>query len=189
FLESGGQAKSNGLEATIAFVPVHGLKLSANGAYNKAVLTKDAPFPSNGMKGDPLPYAPKFTAGLSGDYDFALGNGWLGYVGASYQHIGARSTDYAFNYPLLPSPLPALPASSRIPGYNTVSLRAGVNVGAWSVDLYVKNLTNARGIVQASGFENYVAVAGQLNPITGQTEDNATIIMPRMFGLSVSRSF
>ena len=189
FLESGGQAKSNGLEATIAFVPVHGLKLSVNAAYNKATLSKDAPFPSNGKSGDPLPYAPKFNLGLSGDYDFALGNGWLGYVGASFQHVGSRSTDYAFNYPVLPSPLPPLPASSRVPSYNTVSLRAGVNVGAWSVDLYVKNLTNERGIVQASGFQNFVAVSGRLNPITGRTEDNATIITPRMFGLSVSRSF
>jgi iron complex outermembrane receptor protein len=188
FLSAGGQAKSNGLESTIAFLPVHGLKFSFNGAYNKAELTKDAPFPTNGKDGDPLPYAPKFTAGLNGDYDFALSDTWHGYVGASFQHIGPRSTDFAFSYPL-PGVLPLLPASPRIPGYNTVNLRAGASHQDWSIDFYVKNLTNKRGIVQASSFQNYVPVAGATNPVTGQLEDNATIITPRTVGISISRDF
>ncbi|MEP7185260.1 MAG: TonB-dependent receptor [Rhodanobacter sp.] len=188
FLESGGQAKSNGLEASVTFLPVHGLRLIANAAYNKAVLTKDAPFPSNGKNGDPLPYAPKFNAGLSADYDFALGGQWLGYVGVSYQRVGSRSTNYAFSYPV-PGVLPALPASPRIPGYNTVGLRAGVNAGPWSIDIYAKNLTNERGIVSASSWQNYVPVAAQTNPVTGRLEDSATIITPRLIGLSVTRTF
>jgi iron complex outermembrane receptor protein len=188
FLESGGQAKSNGVEASIAFIPVRGLKLSANTAYNKATLTKDAPFPSNGKSGDPLPYAPKFTMSLNGDYDFALGAGWRGYVGATYQHIGRRSTDYAFSYPVAGGP-PPLPSSPTVPGYNTLNLRAGVRYDVWNIDLYAKNVTNERGIVQASSFQNYVPVPGQVNPITGQTEDNATIITPRQIGISFSRTF
>ena len=46
-----------------------------------------------------------------------------------------------------------------------------------------------RGIVLASTFQNYVPVAGALNPVTGQMEDNATIITPRLFGISISRNF
>lgn len=188
FLGNGGQARSKGLEASIEFIPARGLKLSANAAYNDATLTKDAPYPSNGKRGDPLPYAPKFTLSLNGDYDFALGGGWHGYVGASYQYIDKRSTDYAFSYPV-PGVLPPLPSSPTIPGYNTINLRAGVNRDEWNIDVYVKNLTNQRGIVEASTFQNYVPVAGQVNPVTGQIEDNASIITPRMFGISVSRNF
>jgi outer membrane receptor protein involved in Fe transport len=188
FLTNGGQARSRGLEATIAFVPVRGLKLSTSAAYNDAKLTKDAPYPSNGKRGDPLPYAPKFTLSLNGDYDFALGGGWHGYVGASYRHVDERSTDYAFSYPIA-GVLPPLPSSPRIPGYNTINLRAGANHDQWSIAVYVKNLTNQRGIVQASTFQNYVPVAGATNPVTGKVEDNATIITPRMFGISVSRTF
>ena len=188
FLTSAGQAKSKGLEATIAVIAAPGLKLSLNASYNDATLTKDAPFPSNGKRGDPLPYAPQFTVSLSGDYDFAMGGGWHGYLGASYQYIGERSTDFAFSYPI-PGVLPTLPSSPTIPGYSTINLRAGVNRDQWSIDAYVKNLTNQRGILQASTFANYVPVAGQVNPITGQVEDNATIITPRMFGISVSRNF
>ncbi|MGH8233380.1 MAG: TonB-dependent receptor [Rhodanobacteraceae bacterium] len=166
FLTSAGQAKSKGLEASIAVLAAPGLKLSVNASYGDADLTKDAPAPSNGKRGDPLPYAPKFTLGINGDYDFALGGGWHGYVGASYQYIGERSTDYAFNYPF-PGVLPALPASPTVPGYNTINLRAGVNRDEWSIDAYVKNVTNQRGIVEASTWQNYEAVAGNLNPITG----------------------
>ena len=85
--------------------------------------------------------------------------------------------------------VPPLPSSPTIPGYNTINLRAGLNRDQWSIDVYVKNLTNQRGIVQASTFQNYVPVAGQLNPVTGRMEDNATIIMPRMLGISVSKNF
>ncbi|MGN6789131.1 MAG: TonB-dependent receptor [Rhodanobacteraceae bacterium] len=188
FLTSGGQAKSKGVEATVAWIPAPGLRVSANASYNDATLTKDAPYPSNGKRGDPLPYAPQFTLGLSGDYDFALGGGWHGYVGASYRYVGERSTDFAFSYPVA-GMLPPLPSSPTIPGYNTINLRAGVNRGQWNIDAYVKNLTNQRGIVQASTFQNYVPVAGELNQVTGKVEDNATIITPRMFGISVSRNF
>ncbi|HEX5353226.1 MAG TPA: TonB-dependent receptor [Rhodanobacteraceae bacterium] len=188
FLTSGGQAKSKGVEATVAWIPVRALKLSVNAAYNDAELTKDAPYPSNGKRGDPLPYAPKFTLSLNGDYDFALGGDWHGYVGASYRYVDGRSTDFAFSYPVA-GVLPPLPSSPTVPSYNTINLRAGVNHDQWSIDVYVKNLTNQRGIVEASTFQNYVPVAGELNPVTGKTGDNVTIITPRMFGISVSRNF
>ncbi|HKZ09880.1 MAG TPA: TonB-dependent receptor [Rhodanobacteraceae bacterium] len=188
FLTSGGQAKSKGVEATVSWIPAAGLKLSTNVSYNDATLTKDAPYPSNGKRGDPLPYAPRFTLGLNGDYDFALDGGWHGYVGASYQYVDERSTDFAFSYPIAGA-LPPLPSSPTIPGYHTINLRAGMNRGPWNIDVYIKNLTNQRGIVQASTFQNYVPVAGEPNPVTGRMEDNATIITPRMFGVSVSRNF
>ncbi|MGH8116459.1 MAG: TonB-dependent receptor [Rhodanobacteraceae bacterium] len=187
FLGNGGQAKSTGMEATIAFIPVTGLHLSADASYNDATLTKDAPFPSNGKRGDPLPYAPRVTLSFNGDYDFALGGGWHAYVGASYRYIGRRSTDFAFSDPT--HTLPPLPSSPTIPGYGTFNLRAGVHYDQWSIDAYVKNLTNQRGIVLASTFQNFVPVAGALNPVTGQVEDNASIITPRLFGISVSRTF
>lgn len=188
FLGNGGEARSRGVEAAIQWIPARGLKLSANAAYNKAALSKDAPYPSNGKRGDPLPYAPKLTLSLNGDYDFALGGGWHGYVGASYQYISERSTDYAFSYPVV-GVLPPLPSSPTIPGYNTINLRAGFDHDQWNIDAYIKNLTNQRGIVQGSTFQNYVPIAGALNPVTGAMEDNVTIITPRLFGISVSRNF
>ena len=188
FLTSAGQAKSKGVEASFAVVAAPGLKLSANVAYSDADLTKDAPFPSNGKRGDRLPYAPRFTLSLNGDYDFALGGGWNGFVGASYQYVDERSTDFAFNYPIA-GVLPPLPSSPTIPAYHVMNLRGGLIHDQWTIDAYVKNVLNERGIVEASTFANFVPIAGQLNPVTGQVEDNATIITPRTFGISVSRNF
>ncbi|MEO6967613.1 MAG: TonB-dependent receptor [Rhodanobacteraceae bacterium] len=188
YLTAAGQAKSKGVEATVAVIAAPGLKFSVNAAYNNANLTKDAPFPSNGKRGDPLPYAPKFTLSLNGDYDFALGGRWHGFAGFSYQYIDERSTDYAFSFPI-PGVLPPLPASPTIPAYHIMNLRAGATYDQWTIDAYVKNVFNERGIVTASTFANFVPVAGQLNPITGKVEDNAAIITPRLFGISVSRTF
>ncbi len=160
-----------GFEATIAVVPTSGLKLSANVSYNDATLTKDAPLPSNGKRGDPLPYAPKLTYNLNGDYDFPLRAGWNGYVGASYSFIDTRTSDFTFDG----SP------SAKIPSYHTLNLRAGLARDQWKLDFYVKNATNERGIILNG--------AAQLNPITTQTEDNVVIIPPRTIGISVSRDF
>src|SRR5574337_1088506 len=41
FLGNGGQAQSKGVEATLAWVPARGLKLSVDAAYNDATLTRD----------------------------------------------------------------------------------------------------------------------------------------------------
>ncbi|MGH8235357.1 MAG: TonB-dependent receptor, partial [Rhodanobacteraceae bacterium] len=172
FLSNAGAAQSKGLEATIRFIPARGLTLSANASYSDPTLTKNAPPPSNGKVGDRLPYAPKFTLGLNGDYDFALGGGWHGFVGAGYTYISERSSDFTTT-PGVPSP--------TIPGYNTINLRAGVNDDQWSIDAYVKNVTNQRGIVLLGG--------AALNPITDNTESDITLITPRLFGISVSRNF
>jgi iron complex outermembrane receptor protein len=172
FLTSSGQAKSQGLEASVAFVPTHGLTLSANASFNDAVLTKDAPPPSNGVKGDRMPYAPRVTIGLNGDYDFAVGGGWNGYVGAGYAYVGDRESDFTFN---------GRPRYS-VPGYYTVNLRAGAIYGPWTISLYAKNLTDQRGIVQGGG-------NGTLNPVTAKVEAAAYIVTPRTIGISVSRDF
>ena len=172
FLTASGKAKSQGLEASIAFVPTHGLTLSANASFNDAVLTQNAPPPSNGVKGDRMPYAPRFTIGLNGDYDFAVGGGWNGYVGASYSYLGDRESDFTFN---------GSPRYS-VPGYYTVNLRAGAIYGPWTIALYAKNLTDQRGIVQGGG-------NGALNPVTGKMEAGAYLVTPRTLGISVSRDF
>lgn len=171
FLSAGGQAKSRGLELTVDFMPVRGLKFSLNTAYTDATLSADASPPSNGVNGDRLPYSPKWNVSLNGDYDFSLGGGWDGFVGASYVFVGARKSDFTFTGT----------ARTNVPAYHTVGLRAGVTHGPWEINGYVKNATNERGIVLDG--------TAQLNPITGRMEDNATIITPRLIGVSVSRNF
>lgn len=172
FLTDAGKAKSDGFEATIQYIPVRGLRLSLNSAYTLPQLTADAPTPSNGRKGDRLPYTPKLTTNLSADYDFPLSGNWKGFVGGSYQYVGKRLTDFTFDGT----------ARSTLASYSTVALRAGAAYDQWTFNAYVKNLGNKRGIVQGGG-------AGRVNPVTSMNESNAVILTPRLFGVSVSRDF
>ena len=90
---NGGKARSQGVEWTFAYVPVHGLTLGWTGAYTDAKLTEDAPA-VNGKDGDPLPYAPKWSTALDGEYDWNLTADWKGFVGANWSYVGSRHTDF-----------------------------------------------------------------------------------------------
>ncbi|MGH8377954.1 MAG: TonB-dependent receptor, partial [Gammaproteobacteria bacterium] len=121
FLSSGGQAKSKGLEATIGYIPVEGLKFSLNTSYIDPTLTV-APPGTNGAVGERLPYIPKWNISLNGDYDFPLGATWRGFVGASYLYVGERETDLTVG----------TAPRSTVPSYTTLDLRAGAGYGLWT---------------------------------------------------------
>lgn len=171
FLGNGGKATSKGLEASWSYRPLSGLTLSANTSYTKAELAADTPAGSiYGLKGDPLPYVPKWSANLGADYNFPLGrDGWSGFVGGNYSYVGAREAD--FNT----VPAPRL----HLAGYNTIDLHAGVNYANWTVELYAKNLANKRGITSMW--------PETISPVGGTFQ--ATYQTPRTVGLSASVDF
>jgi iron complex outermembrane recepter protein len=164
---NGGKARSQGVEWTFAYVPVHGLTLSWTGAYTDAKLTSPAPA-VNGNPGDPLPYAPKWGTSLDGEYDWDLTANLKGFVGAAWSYVGTRSTDFA-----------STPADGQLelPSYNTFEARVGVENKHYRVMLYGKNLGDKRGI------SSYVDTgapgpAGEL-----------TIIQPRTIGVTLTAKF
>ncbi|HEV7775833.1 MAG TPA: TonB-dependent receptor [Luteibacter sp.] len=169
FLGNGGKARSQGVEASWQYAAARGLMLSANATWTDAELTADAPPGLYGFKGDRLPYVPKWNANLGADYDFPLGNGWSGFVGASYRFIGARKTDFA----VVPGP------RFDVPSYDGVDLRVGANYANWTLKAYVKNLTNDRGIS---------SMATETTDPRG-TPFSAVYVTPRTVGVSASVSF
>ncbi|CAM5481409.1 TonB-dependent receptor [Rhodanobacter lindaniclasticus] len=166
FLGNGGKARSQGIEASWQYVAATGLVLSANGSWTDAKLAADATPALYALDGDRLPYVPRWNASLAADYDFPLGGGWSGFVGASYRYIGSRLND--FN--TAPGPRFA------VPGYHGVDLRAGLNVGRWTFKAYVKNLTDERGI-SSIGPETIDPLAAPFGAI---------YVAPRTVGLSAS---
>jgi outer membrane receptor protein involved in Fe transport len=169
FLGNGGKAISQGLEANWQFHPARGVTLWSNATYTDARLARDNPPGSvYGLKGDPLPYVPKWSANLGLDYNFPMG-GWSGFVGGNFSYIGRRAAE--FNQ--IPAPRVHLPA------YNNINLYAGANIGAWTVRLYAKNLANRHGITSVW--------PETLNPVGSPY--NATVQTPRTFGMSASVDF
>ena len=72
--------------------------------------------------------------------------------------------------------------STKLPGYTTLDLRAGVEHGPWTVSAYVKNLTDVRAYSEAAGLNNY-QFANYSNQWT------AVVLRPRTVGVSLARKF
>lgn len=169
FLGNGGKATSQGLETSLRYHPATGLTLWANASYTKARLAEDNPVGSvYGLKGDPLPYVPKWGASAGADYDFPLGS-WSGFVGGNFSYVGRRAAE--FNQ--VPAP------RIYLPSYTNLDLYAGVNINAWTLKVYAKNLANKHGITSVW--------PETLNPVGSPF--NATVQTPRTVGISASVDF
>lgn len=166
---NGGKARVNGAEFSAALRPVAGLTLSANGAHTSAKLLDDTPAVTGGFAGDPLPFVPKWSGAIHGDYEFPLSPTLSGFVGASFDYIGKRTG--AFNDRRADGSL------GRIPGYTEVDLRGGVNFGQFSVEAFARNLFDKRGLVDAFGF-----APGNLP----NNAVSASSIRPRTIGLTLT---
>jgi iron complex outermembrane recepter protein len=165
---NGGKAKSQGFEWTVGYVPVHGLTMQWTGAYTDAKLTTDAPG-VNGVTGDPLPYAPKWSTSLDSEYTAPAFADYKYFVGATWSYVGARSTVFGSDETML--------LQVRLPGYNTYGARAGFDNDRWRWTVYGKNLSDSRGI------SNYTSSgAPGLN-------GSASIIQPLTFGVTLSTRF
>ena len=156
FNGNGGKARSDGFEGSLAVVPIPGLTFNLDGAYTDAVLTSDAPG-VGGVSGNWLPYAPRWSGSLDGEYDFGLVADYKGFVGATWSYVGERYSDFStfFSQTLLPS-------------YDTFALRAGVQNAHWLLEIYAKNLGDTRGITDfsPSGAPGPAAVASVIQPRT-----------------------
>ena len=168
YFVNGGTAKSQGAEATLAYAPVNGLTLRANGAYTDARLTSDAPA-AHGLNGDRLPYTPRWSGSIGSEYSFALSPTVQAWVGTSLNFIGERRSDFSDNKPI------------DVPGYRTFNVNTGFEMKGVRISLYGKNLTNSRGInsTGASG-DQFTGTNPSGNPYY------ASIIQPRTIGLDLS---
>ncbi len=162
---NGGTAKSQGLEVQASFLPVAGLSVAVNGAYTNATLTEDTDAAVGGTDGDRLPFVPKWSGSVTADYEWA-GFGGDAYVGGSFSYTGTRPAQFNNRDPQ---------GRVREAGsYSLLNLRAGVDFGSWSIEVFGKNLTAEEGITSIlNGDEGY----------TGAVE--LGLIRPRTFGISL----
>jgi outer membrane receptor protein involved in Fe transport len=161
---NGGTARSKGLEWTLGLTPVTGLTFTLTGAYVDAYLTSAAP-DAGGNDGDRLPYVPKLSTSLDGAYTWRAFSDYNAFAGATWNYIGSRFNDFsttptATGFASNPRP--------ELPSYNTVNLRAGLENGRWTFELYCKNVGDTRGITYYvnSAAPNYGGAINYLQPRT-----------------------
>jgi iron complex outermembrane receptor protein len=162
---NGGTARTKGLEWTLGLTPVTGLTFTLTGAYVDAYLTSAAP-DAGGNDGDQLPYVPKWSTSLDGAYTWRAFSDYDAFAGATWSYIGSRFNDFAAT----PGATGAFEPEPRpdLPSYNTVNLRAGLESGRWTFELYCKNVGDTRGITYYvnSGTPNFGGALGYIQPRT-----------------------
>lgn len=170
---NGGGAKVDGGEITLTARPISGLSLSANAAYTDARLTKDTEI--GGLKGDQLPFTPKFSAALNGDYNWSLNSRIEARVGASLRHLSSQSGTFDEGFRT------TFGRQRRIRAYQVIDLSAGLDFGRFSLDAYAKNLGNSAGRTSTTGTTVFGAFPVYPNGAIG-----TGVIRPRTFGLSLT---
>jgi len=137
---NGAGATADGVEISAGWRPLQGLRLSANGAWNKARLDGDTDaLLVGGYKGDRLPFSPKYTASLLADYRWTIGDTTPAFAGASVRRMAGQHASFDPDYRV------ANGRQREIPSYNVVDAYAGLELGNWTVEVFGKNLGNSDG--------------------------------------------
>jgi iron complex outermembrane receptor protein len=150
-LTSAGKVRTQGVEAEATLKPVSNLTLHGFVGYNDArygsYVNGPCPLETTGrptcdLSGKPIAGAPKWTVGINGNYEVALGSRLTGYVSPEYswrsKYFGSLDDS---RYTLTG-------------GYGLLNLRAGVRTadGKWDFSVWGRNVTNRH---YASNYFNY----------------------------------
>ena len=161
-------AVSKGIEWSLTWLPVRGLRLNAVGDYTDARLTADA-LGLGGRSGDYLPYVPDISTSVNVDYSWPALRDYNAYVSGTWTFTGERYTDFSASA--------AIVSHAFLPNYNTGAIRAGLENKRYSLEAFITNIGDERGIT----FYGNQGGAGE----TGQ----AAIIQPRTIGMTARVKF
>lgn len=143
-------------------------------------------------KGNRLPTVPEFQMAAAATYQWELRESWLGYVTATYQHVGSRFTQIgdqakgfgsvnllAFEPNTIGGPLTTdtFTFNPELPAYDLLNLRVGFTSARWDVALFVNNVTDELAWLALDQERGTLARVGYL---TNQ---------PRTYGVSARAKF
>jgi len=163
-------AKSEGLELSMQARPISALTIGAWVSWNDAELTQTVPGAGQngeifGFSGDRLPNTARFSGNMSLDYAFPLVSDINGFVGGALSYVGDRQDAFSSSGP----------ERQDLPAYAKLDLHAGTKYNSWTVNLYVNNVTDKRGLI-SGGVGNAIPYAFYY-------------IQPRTVGLTASKTF
>jgi outer membrane receptor protein involved in Fe transport len=169
YIGNAGKAKSQGVEFAAEARPSRGLTLRGWVAYDDAKLKEDLPplvvaaF-TFGQAGERLPWSSRWSGSLSLDQEFPVLSGLTGFLGASASYVDRRPG--AFRQI-------GLEERQSYPSYVQADFRAGIRHDSWSVNLFVNNVTDKRGVLAA--MPNFAS--------------RVFYIQPRTIGLNLTKDF
>ncbi len=156
FSDNAADAWTKGIEGEVTFAPhaIDGLTVSGAFSAIDTKITKVLLNTSYVQVGQKLAYAPSFQGNLRARYEWDLGDtGMRAHVMPQMLHSSSKYTDII------------LPNRTKLNGYTTFSLSAGVEKDNWSFEVFGDNLTNKAA--QTSGDAVYaMARAVVARPLT-----------------------
>ena len=172
FITNAGKARVRGIEIETTARPLDGFSLTGNAAYVDAKLTENqatANVSAAGLKGDRIPYVPKFTAGIAAQYEWAINPGLSGFARIDANYVGGSYSEFR----------PTGTYTRYIGDYGLINARIGVEHpdSKWGIYLFTTNLLNSVAITR----ETSSALA------LGRTLVNSAA--PRTIGINLRRDF
>ena len=116
------------------------------------------------MAGDRLPYGSRYSGNIALNQEFDLTAGIKAFVGGAVSYVGDREGVFT-----------ATAQRQMFPAYTKTDLHAGAKYESWTLNLFVNNLADPRGVLGGG--------LGTYNPAA------FTYVPPRTVGLSVQRAF
>jgi outer membrane receptor protein involved in Fe transport len=180
-----GNARVYGIETDFEWRPVNGLTLSANGAYNNAELSGDfcnatsatdlAPSPNcdtgvAATKGTRLPRQPIFKGTATARYDFDFGTQKPFFQAQAFHQSGSTSDLNVSNDALL----------GDTDGFWTFNFSAGTKIDKFTVEAYITNAFDSRGILSKNTFCSIQLCANSSRSLPTK---------PQFFGLKVGYKY
>lgn len=161
-----GDVSGNGAELEVAALLGAGWRLSLSAAYSHNEF--DSVSPSTGfVEGERIPGAPELNAGAGLEYNFTLGKGWESFARADYVYVD--SVPYKFQ-----TGDPSAPELVEQPSRGTANVRLGVSRDRIAFDLFARNVTDRRAIV---------------NTTSAQLGNYQYLLRPREIGIETRYSF
>jgi outer membrane receptor protein involved in Fe transport len=170
FIGNAGDAIVKGTELEFTVRPVPFFSAGFAGSYQSAYLSHGATpdqfalNPTLGLTGESIPEVPRlqFSADFKGTRRFA--DNVLGVLAADVNYRGKTNAYYISN-----------PLNVPLRAYTLLSVRAGLEIGPWTANVFARNLTNNRAEISAlTSFGNPLAL------IT---------VRPRTVGVNLTRTF
>ncbi|EZP49977.1 TonB-dependent receptor plug domain-containing protein [Sphingomonas sp. RIT328] len=153
FTTNAGQAKVDGFEVEVSGRPAPTLDLGLTYGHVAARLSRDQPFirgvPRRGLAGDRIPAVPADSINLSAENSFVVNDGLMIRLRGEAQHVAGSQNNL---HPTLTSTMTGEdtgvldPYFARYPGYTTYDVRLTFDLGKVTVQGFLRNLTDERGV-------------------------------------------
>lgn len=131
-----GKASGTGVDLQLTLRPRDSLSIMLAGGYNDSQYDETS---ATHDEGDNIDFVPKFSASISGDYDFHWAAGLPGRFHLDYQYVD----EYSISLRNFAGPNPI----ARSDAYGRLNARLSILSGAWELALFGHNLADTNKVV------------------------------------------